>query len=76
MASDLESFRDHARTMAAALHRTECLTRTHPWTKLLPRPDCVGCVTPEDRALWAQLADEIDDHLAATSGDQPMLGDA
>lgn len=28
-------------------------------------PPCDGCISPEDRELWAQLADEIEGHLDA-----------
>lgn len=26
-------------------------------------PNCTGCVTDAERALWTQIADEIDDYL-------------
>jgi hypothetical protein len=29
-----------------------------------PRPECKGCVTSQDRALWARLADEADAYLS------------
>lgn len=61
--SDLTAFRDHARQMATATHGPECLTRLHPWLKATPRPGCHGCVTDDDRALWARLADETDAYL-------------
>lgn len=52
-------------------------------SRLNGAPCCCDChprdpgPTDTERALWTQLADEIDAHLAAaTSGDdQPMIGD-
>ena len=34
---------------------------------------CVSCSTDRDRALWTQLADEIDRHIAALA-DEPLWG--
>lgn len=63
--SDLTAFRDHARTMARAQHRPTCAIRdpARPWLKPMHDPDCAGCVTDDDRALWARLADETDSYL-------------
>jgi hypothetical protein len=61
--SDLTAFRDHARSMANATHRPECMVRAAPWLKAKPRPGCTGCVSDDDRALWARLADETDAYL-------------
>jgi len=61
--SDLTDFRDHARAMATAKHRPECMVRDNPWTKTHPTPGCAGCVTDEDRALWSRLADEATAYL-------------
>lgn len=37
-------------------------------------PVCLGCVTPADRELWAQLADDIDEHLeAGDAGVEPLF---
>ena len=68
--SDLTTFRDHARAMSKAKHKPECddayedaylaqnLSRTE-FMADCPRA-CPGCVTDDDRALWARLADEAD----------------
>lgn len=64
--NDLTRFRDHARRMAHATHRPECLTRPAPWLKPAPANGCDGCMPAADRVLWSRLADEIDRHL-----DQP-----
>lgn len=61
--SDLEQARDHASAMAKAQHKPDCLQREHPWTKAQPTCGQDHCVTDADRALWAQLADEYDQHL-------------
>lgn len=68
--SDLSDFRDHARAMATAEHRLECSRRirhARSWgireTVTHPDPDCPGCVTDADRALWARLADEAAAYL-------------
>lgn len=41
--SDLETFRDHARRMAAATHRPECCACGLPW--------CCGCPRHRDGSL-------------------------
>jgi len=66
--SDLTTFRDHARAMAGAQHKPECLTECLDWRGIrkftLPRHGCPGCVTDADRELWTRLADEADAWLA------------
>lgn len=80
--SDLEAFRDHCRAMATmrepVTRREYCYDRT---CKTLGWHRHTTVVTPvptaTDRALWAQMAEEIDDHLATHyDQEQPMLGDA
>lgn len=73
--TDLERFRVYARTMATAEHTPTCAERRAEWvlqTRLQahfdvpdpgPRPECDGCVTDDDRALWARLADEATAYL-------------
>lgn len=65
--SDLTKFRDHCRVMAAAVHSPECKGERpgifYPIT-VRPDPECGGCVTDADRALFALLAAEVDDYLA------------
>lgn len=65
--SDLTAFRDHAAEMATAVHKPDCYAETTDswgWTKRVrPDPACPGCVTDDDRALWARLAAEIDAYL-------------
>lgn len=75
--SDLTAFRDHARRMAAARHTPDCARRLAKWEAAEsahrwlmdkpdpgPRPECHGCITDADRALWVRLADETDAYLA------------
>lgn len=62
--SDLTAFRDHARGMAKAVHRPDCLVRSAPWLKAVPTAGCTGCVTDDDRALWKRLAAETDAYLS------------
>lgn len=77
MSSSLSQFRDHCRRMAKALHKPECpsLAEWRPWVPDLesdhlrwkrndPKPTCDGCNSAEGRALFGQLADEVDDYLA------------
>ena len=93
MTTDLERFRDHARERAdwqPGEPRPACRDRTSFGT---PKPpdhvNCGGgrcgctCHAPTDaeRALWVQLAGEIDRYLANTTGrpqiwnhhDEPLL---
>lgn len=78
--SDLTVFRDHCRRMSEADHSTACDQARQRradedvfWRIFLrhegtPRPDpyvCDGdCLSDTDRALFAQLAGEVDDYLA------------
>jgi hypothetical protein len=63
MSGALRTTADHARRMSEAQHTDECTKPTPPWLKPRPRPGCAGCVTASDRALWAQIANEIDTYL-------------
>lgn len=62
--SDLTTFRNHCAAMATAEHRPTCRTwvsnRFGRWQH--PAPTCPGCLTDADRALFAQLAAEVDDY--------------
>ena len=69
--SQLGAFRDHCAHMTTAQHKPECpsLTAVRPAALSLDRltwepPKCDGCVTNAERALFAQMAAEIDDYLA------------
>ncbi len=69
--SELTVFRDHARKMAVASHVRECGTWTGGWQgngRHRPDPACSECVTESERGLWASLADEVDEYLAAQAG--------
>lgn len=76
--SELERFRDHAAQMATAPHSPECwadIKDTWGWQKrIYPNPECAGCISDTDRALWARLADEVDAYLA--NDDAPLWEDA
>lgn len=73
--SELSTFAAHARAMASAEHTPECVERLVKWDRREalrryvdipdpgPRPTCPGCVTDDDRARWAALADEVDAYL-------------
>ena len=63
--SELTAFAEHARAMSKAEHKPECsVLRTIPWLKTVrPDPDCSGCVSDDDRALWEQIADETEADL-------------
>lgn len=90
MSTDLEQTRDHARKMAGAEHRPDCRgqrpARTCP-TPNEPHPEhdlarwitclgwCPGCVTDAERALWSQLADEIDAYLAPNPPDDGLFAE-
>lgn len=62
---DLVGFATHARAMSTADHKPECrVWDGKGWGRwLTPDPDCGGCVTTADRALWTRLADETDAYL-------------
>lgn len=86
MATELERFRDHCRERAEwkpGEAKAACRDRTAFGThKPADHANCGGgsygcdCHAPTDRerALWAQLADEIDDYL--TADDAPLWEDA
>lgn len=59
MMTDLEAFRDHARDMASRTRSRA--TRSRPE------------VSVADRALWKQLADEIDAYLSPADDGQGDL---
>jgi hypothetical protein len=47
-----------------------CALRLAGFTE--PPPRCSGCNSPEDQAMFARLADEVDDYR---SGDLVLFGD-
>lgn len=73
--SSLTSFRDHCRAMSEAEHTPECEDLLKRWSDRKatsrwfavpdpgPRPECSGCVSAADQALFARLAAEVDDYL-------------
>jgi len=62
--SDLTAFRDHCRAMSKAEHKPECAYRPDSWLYARrPDPNCDGCNSPADRALFARLAAEVEDYL-------------
>jgi hypothetical protein len=74
--TDLERFRVYARTMATAHYARTMATAQHTptcrglapsrwgWAREVhPDPKCPGCVSDDDRALWARLADEATAYL-------------
>lgn len=70
--SDLQAFAAHCRAMSTAKHTVDCVERLAEWRRRSalsyrlrqPKPECTGCVTDTDRALWTRLADEADAFLA------------
>lgn len=72
--SDLTRFRDHCRAMSEAEHKPECQSlmtaewRWPPNADMLANPvwwkppHCDGCNSEKDRALFARLADEVDEY--------------
>lgn len=75
--SELSATRDHCKLMAKADHKRECRgTIRDRWGKkdIWPNPRCAGCVTPAERDLWLQLADEIDAYLAAPTASVDLFG--
>lgn len=66
--SALDQFRDHCRKMATAEHKPECaghLPSRWGWAREIhPDPNCGGCLTDDDRALFALLADEVEAYQA------------
>lgn len=69
MATELESYAAHCRKMAKATHRPDCqdpLHAGHTGTGCKrPDPECPGCVTLRDRAIWLLLAAEAEAYLRA-----------
>lgn len=64
MSTELERFRDHARTMANSTPGTRVRASWNGgWREQTVK---VGDMPDAERALWARLADEVDAHL-----DQP-----
>lgn len=77
--SDLGRFAAYCRRMSTADHVDDCRSLAPParprWrlTEDLADlaldgftptpPTCDGCVSPEERELWAQMADELESHL-------------
>lgn len=68
--SELTGFRNHCREMATAVHRLECRLWVErpgifqPFGRwVIPSPECAGCLSESDRALFALLAAEVDDYL-------------
>lgn len=75
--SSLGAFRDHCRKMAATEHVRECrgVVQDRWGVKLVyPDPKCKGCISPGDRALFARLADEIDEYQAGDDEDEGLFG--
>lgn len=81
MSDELDSLRAHARTIIArADTQTKpclyCRSGPHAACTKAPTCACQRCnpiPTPAEAALWAQIADEIDDHL--TNDDTEGLWD-
>lgn len=75
--SDLSRFRDHCAAMSTADHKPECGVLRN-WREIRPDPDCTGCLTGTERALFARLAAEVDDYrtphvdLFGELTDEPM----
>lgn len=72
MSGDLEAYAAHCRKMATtAQHRPDCQDPLHTGPDhrapscRRPGPDCTGCVTLSDRALWLLLAEEAETYLRA-----------
>lgn len=69
MPTELETFRDYCRKMAAADHAETCGKSVQrgtysTWTQWVrPAPDCDGCLSRADRELFTRLADEVDAYL-------------
>lgn len=64
--SDLGKFRDHCAAMSTADHKPECrgqMPIRWGWAREIhPDPNCPGCVSDGDRALFAQMAAEVDEY--------------
>lgn len=63
----LDHDRDYFRKMSTAEHKPKCRAfATDKWgwrVRTHPDPDCPGCNSPADRALFGRLADEVDAYL-------------
>lgn len=56
---ELTTYARHCENMAVATHQPTCSAKVpHRINRVYPDPDCPGCVTEADRALWALLAAE------------------
>lgn len=77
--SDLTEFRDHARAMASGGHDPICSVQPLARYRnvVRPAPGCRGCMPDVDRALWALLAAEVDEHLSRDQPDEvlPVIDD-
>ena len=70
--SDLETLRDHARFMTT--YTTPGIALEPDRTHTLRRPVWRYTVpTDAERALWQQIADEIDVYLAPDDGQETLL---
>lgn len=70
----LRTERDHYRRMATAHHKPDCVPVKQPTRHRMAsstvsastggtQQPCPGCITDDERDLFARLADEIDRHL-------------
>lgn len=74
--SDLETERDWCRQQSISEHKPTCEaidTRGFLPRHIRPDPRCPGCMTDQERADWAERADEIDAYLAP-SNEAGLLG--
>lgn len=73
--SELTTFRDYARKRADTGHGVDCPAGPgRLWQT--PRPTCGGCIPEQDRALFRQMADEIDAYLAGGQAEHlDLFGD-
>jgi hypothetical protein len=60
---ELTRFRDFARKCASTGHGPSCPAAPGLMWRT-PKPTCSGCIPDGDRALFGQMADEIDAYLA------------
>lgn len=61
MSAQLEQFRDHCKRMSTAAHKLDCPSLLSAWLK---PTKCAGCVSADDRAMFARLGGEIDQYLS------------
>lgn len=74
----LPDFAAHCRRMAVAEHKPEChAIGRDTWgaKRIHPNPNCLGCNLAPDQALFARLADEVDDYLAGPPVMADLFGD-